>query len=47
MILTVSVLVGLGIGSLTYAGNRNLADAVLAGGTASGACLVAMHQLVE
>jgi hypothetical protein len=47
VILSVSLLVGLGIGSLTYVSKRNVADAVLAGVTAFGASLVAMHQLVE
>jgi hypothetical protein len=47
VILVVDVLSGLGAGRLIYLGTATLPPAVLAGFGAVGACLVALHQLVE
>jgi len=47
VILMFSLMVGLGVGWLTFVNAPDAAAAVLAGGAAFGACLVRLHQLVE
>jgi hypothetical protein len=47
VILVFSLLVGLGVGWLTFINAPNAAAAVLAAFAAFGACLAGLHQLVE
>jgi hypothetical protein len=46
LILLLGALAGIGAGTLTYASNRDLAAAVLAGGGAAAGATVAFHVLI-